>query len=91
MKFEWDEGNLTHISAHGIEPHEAEEIILGDPVDVVEQEHEDEVRLVQIGVTKRMRVLVVVTTWRDDLLRVVTAYDAPPSMRDFFFAERGQT
>ncbi|WP_348267378.1 BrnT family toxin [Edaphobacter paludis] len=88
MAFDWDQGNLTHIAAHGIKPEEAEEAILDDPIDVLEQEHEDEVRLMQIGITKRMRVLIIVTTWRDDLLRVVTAYDAPPNMRDYFFAER---
>jgi uncharacterized DUF497 family protein len=47
--FIWDEGNLAHIAEHGVRPEEAEEALLGDPTDVMEQEHEDEVRLMQVG------------------------------------------
>jgi uncharacterized protein len=86
--FDWDEANVSHIAKHSITPEEAEEVLGSDPMDVAEQEHDHEVRLMQIGITKRMRVLIVVTTWREDLLRVVTAYDAPPNMRKVYLEDR---
>ena len=86
--FDWDEANVLHIAKHSVTPKEAEEVLGSDPLDVAEQEHEDEIRLMQVGITKRMRILIVVTTWRGDLLRVVTAYDAPPKMREVYFEDR---
>lgn len=83
MGFDWDEENLAHIAKHGVSRQEAEEALNSDPMDVAEQEHEQEVRMMQMGITKQMRVLIIITTWREDILRVVTAYDAPPSMREF--------
>lgn len=88
MAFDWDKENLAHIARHGVTRQEAEEALDSDPMDVTEQDHEEEVRLMQMGITKQMRILIVVTTWRDDLLRVVTAYDAPPNMREYFLADR---
>ena len=34
MIFDWDDANVTHIAEHDVAPEEAEEVILGDPLDV---------------------------------------------------------
>ena len=86
--FDWDEDNLRHVAEHGVEPEEAEQVLDNDPVDGGYQQHTTEERYINIGVTDAQRVLVVITTWRGDLLRVVTAYPASQSVREFYASER---
>jgi hypothetical protein len=86
--YEWDEDNVGHVAIHGIEPVEAQQVIENDPVDLEIQQHSSEDRLVQLGVTNALRVLVVVSTWRSDLIRVVTAFPAPPQLQSFYFQEK---
>jgi uncharacterized DUF497 family protein len=87
--FDWDEGNIRHIAAHDITPQEAEQVLLNDPVDGGVQDHEGEERRVEVGITDQARMLVVVTTFREDLIRVVTAYPAPPYFQNFYIKEKG--
>jgi len=82
--FDWDEENIAHIARHGVTPAEAEEAFKLAPMDIAEQHHEEEVRYVQLGITANLRILLIVTTWRGDLVRVVTAYPAPPSLRALY-------
>lgn len=86
--FEWDDHNLMHVAKHGVEPEEAEQVLGNDPVDGGTQQHSTEERHINIGVTDALRVLVVITTWRGELLRVVTAYPAPLAVREFYASER---
>jgi len=86
--FDWDKDNIAHIAANGVVPIEAEQVIGNNPIDLHPQQHESEERILQVGVTDALRVLVVVSTWRDDHIRVVTAYPAPPHLREFYFAEK---
>jgi uncharacterized protein len=86
--FDWDEGNLDHIARHGVSREEAEQVILNDPVDVWRQVQDGEERFMQIGVTDAMKVLVVIITWRGELVRVVSAFPASPRLRHYFAAER---
>ena len=32
--FDWDEENIEHIAKHNVVPEEAEQVILGDPLDI---------------------------------------------------------
>ena len=34
MEFDWDEANTGHVARHNVQPVEAEEVILNDPVDL---------------------------------------------------------
>ena len=86
--FDWDEANISHIARHRIAPEDAEHVLLNDPVDGGTQDHAGEQRSINVGVTAAMRVLVVITTWRNERLRVVTAYPASPSARAFYQSER---
>jgi hypothetical protein len=86
--FDWDEENIAHIARHGVMPAEAEEALTIAPMDIAEQHHDEEVRYVQLGTTANMRILLVVSTWRGDLVRVVTAYPASSSLRENYAEER---
>lgn len=76
LEFEWDTGNIEHIALHGVTPAEAEYVLLHPTIDLGYQGWHDEERYAEIGATANGRILVVVTTWRGDRIRVVSAYDA---------------
>ena len=84
--FEWDQGNIDHIAKHGITPGEAEQVVLNNPVDLEFQVRSGEERIAQVGQTDTGRILVVVTTVRDELIRVVTGISgqgkAPEGLSD---------
>ena len=86
--FDWDEENRAHIARHGVSPEEAEQVLANDPLDGGIQDHAGEDRFVEIGRTDAMRLLVVITTARGELTRVVTAFPAPPDARRFYRARK---
>ena len=88
--FDWDEANLAHIAGHGVTREEVEDAMSIAPIDLMRQYYEDEDRFVQLGVTSAVRVLVVITTWRGDLIRVVPAYPAPALLQRQYWEERRQ-
>ena len=88
--FDWDEANISHIARHNITPEEVEQVLVNDPVDLGEQSENTERKFIQVGLTQEARCLAVVTTWRRDRLRVVTAYDAPRWMQKLYVAEKRQ-
>jgi uncharacterized DUF497 family protein len=88
--FDWDEHNIRHVAEHDVTPEEAEQVLLNDPAYAGLQDHDGEERLVEVGVTDALRILVVITTFRGELIRVVTAYPAPPAFRDFYISEKGR-
>lgn len=88
MEFEWDEHNRAHIARHKVRPEEAEQVVLNDPLDVEVQLQNGEERIVQIGETRRGRILVVVTTWRREKTRVVTAFSANKQLKELYARSR---
>ena len=88
VEFDWDEANLGHLARHGVLPEEAEQVILDDPVDIGIEMAGDEERYVTLGATDKGRVLVVVTTWREDRVRVVTAFEPVKRLIHFYYRER---
>ncbi len=89
LRFEWDDANRSHIAAHRVSCLEAEQVIENEPFDLEMQSVNGEERFVQLGETNAGRILVVVSTWRRTLIRVVTAFDAPKSMKLTYIAQRG--
>lgn len=79
LDFEWDAGNIEHIALHGVSPEEAEYVLQHPTLDMGYQDWHDEERYTEVGATAKGRILVVVTTWRGDRIRVVSAYDASRS------------
>ena len=65
----------AHVARHGLLPEEAEQVILNDPVDVGMEIVEGEERYLNLGATVQGWVLLVVTTWCEDRVRVVTEFE----------------
>jgi len=79
--FDWDSANTAHIAEHEVTPEEAEQVILGDPLEMgFETSGDGEDRWNYIGETSEQRVLQVLFTLRDEKIRVVTAFE--PTRRD---------
>jgi len=75
--FEWDDENVEHIGEHRVTPREAEQAVL-DPMCMdaetssMESEHRDGV----IGMTDQGRILQVIFTDREGLIRVLQTMTA---------------
>ncbi|HUS06194.1 MAG TPA: BrnT family toxin [Bryobacteraceae bacterium] len=88
VEFDWDEADIGHLDRHRIRPEEAEQVILSDPADIGMKIVEGEERYVNIGATAQGRVLVVVTTWREHRVRVVTAFEPIKRLIHFYYQYR---
>jgi uncharacterized DUF497 family protein len=88
MLFDWDGANRAHIARHKISPQEAEQVLLNDPLDLEIQTVDDEERFTQVGATDSGRILLVVATWRNDTIRVVTAWDAQSMLKQEYLQNR---
>src|SRR6266478_3916050 len=88
IEFDWDEANIGHVARHSVLPEEAEQVILNDPVDLGMEIVEGEERYLNLGATVQRRVLLVVTTWREDRIRVVTAFEPIKRLMHFCYQER---
>jgi len=76
IEFDWDDENLNHIARHGVTREETEFVLKHRTLEGEVQDWHDELRFTEVGMTAAGRVLLVVTTVRNDRIRVVTAYDA---------------
>ena len=88
--FEWDRHNLRKIRAHGIRREEVQQSLANDPILVHEQDVEGEIRFVYYAESDARRLLAVIVTTREELIRVVTAYDLAPAQRRDYFARRAE-
>jgi uncharacterized protein len=85
---DWDEANVGHLARHSVRAEEAEQVVLSDPVDLGMEIVEGEERYVNLGATMQGRVLLVVTTWREDRVRIVTAFEPIKRLIQFYYQER---
>lgn len=90
LEFDWDEANTSHVALHNVQPTEAEEVIIRVRVDLGIQIVEGEERYLNLGATSQGRVLLVVTTWRENRVRVVTAFEPIKRLIQFYYRERGK-
>jgi uncharacterized DUF497 family protein len=88
LQFDWDPGNISHLAKHDISPAEAEQVILNEPFDIGFDLRDGEERIAQIGETNTGRMLVVITTIRQERIRVVTAFPAKKRLRNFYLTQR---
>jgi uncharacterized protein len=89
VAFEWDASkNERNIRKHGVH--------FADAVAALEDEHAitigegsdpDEERFVSLGLDSKLRVLVVVYTYRGDDVRIISARPAEPRERGFYEAQ----
>jgi uncharacterized DUF497 family protein len=90
LVFDWDEANLAHLARHDVTPQEAEEVVLGDPLDIELQTAESsggEERILHVGETRKGRILELVSTWRGGKARILSAWDAPRQSKLDYLAE----
>jgi uncharacterized DUF497 family protein len=88
--FDWDKANLAHLARHDVTPQEAEEVVLGDPLDIELQTAEGsggEERILHVGETRKGRILELVSTWRGGKARILSAWDAPRQSKLDYLAE----
>jgi uncharacterized DUF497 family protein len=88
IEFNWDEANIGHMARHGVLPQEAEQVVVNDPVDLGMEIVEGEERHLNLGATLHGRVLLVVTTWREERVRVVTAFEPIKRLTQLYYQER---
>jgi uncharacterized DUF497 family protein len=86
--FEWDDANILHVAEHHVVPEEAEEVILGDPLDIGLELVNGEERSSHVGETNEGRILQVVITFRGERMRVVTAFEPDKQWKIFFLEQR---
>ena len=90
LQFDWDTANRDHLARHGVTPEEAEEVVLGDPLDTELQVADgsgEEERFLQLGETVKGRILQMLTTWRGGKVRVISAWDAPKQLKLYYLTE----
>jgi hypothetical protein len=77
MRFEWDEAKrVANLRKHGIDFVDVPEIFERDTVTVIDDRFEyDEVRYLTLGLLKS-RVILVVHTESDDIIRIISARKA---------------
>jgi uncharacterized protein len=90
IEFDWDEANIGHLARHRVLPEEAEQVILGDPVDLGMEIVKGEERYLNLGATERGRILLVMTTWREHRVRMVAAFEPIKRLIQFYYQERGR-
>ena len=88
IEFDWDEANIDHLARHSVLPGEAEQVVVNDPVDIGMEIVNGEERYLNLGATVQGRVLLVVTTWREDRVRVITAFEPIKRLIQFYYQER---
>jgi uncharacterized DUF497 family protein len=77
LYFDWDEHKIGHIAEHDVTPEEAEQVLLGDSLEVdFNPVSNGEERWPYFGKTDRGRVLTVIIPLRGEKMQVVTAFDA---------------
>ena len=87
--FEGDEGNIGHLARHGIRPVEAEDAIVDPHAILVEIQAGGEERVKAVGVTAGGKIIVVVFTLRGEVIRPITAYEAPICIQETYLRGEG--
>lgn len=86
-EFDWDEENVEHIAQHNVLPEEAEEVILGDPLDIGFDVVDGGERWSYLGETNDGRILWCTITLRGMRMRVVTAFEPEKHWKVFYLEE----
>lgn len=85
--FQWDDGNLSkNWEKHHVHFLECEQIFFNHPLIVSDDEKhsENEIRLLTLGQTNVGRLLFVVFTIREKMIRVISAKDMNPKERKVY-------
>ena len=82
MEFEWDPNKAErNLKKHGIDFADATLVLYDDLAVTVLGDGEDEERFATLGADAFGRLLVVVFTWRNERIRIISARPATPKER----------
>ena len=74
MDYQWDPDKARiNLRKHGISFADAVLVFEDDAAITVEDEHDQEERYISIGMDAQSRILVVVFTWRNNSIRIISA------------------
>ena len=90
LNFDWDDVNVGHIAEHQVLPEEAEEVILGDPLDAGFDVVDGEERWSFLGETAEGRILRVVMTLRGERMRVITAFEPEKHWKTLYLEQKAR-
>ena len=85
--FDWDDGNSSkNWYKHQVSKRESEQVFFNKPIIVFEDiKHSDsEIRYYLLGKTNKNRLLMIVFTIREDLIRLISARDMSKKERSFY-------
>jgi len=88
LLFDWDDANILHVAEHDVAPEDAEEVILGDPLDIGLELIDGEERSPHVGETNEGQILRVVIAFRGQRMRVVTAFEPEKQWKIFYLEQR---
>lgn len=86
--FDQDDANILHLAEHGVTPEEAEEVMLGEPIEVDFEVFDGEDRRSYVGQAREGSILRVAITLRGERIRIVTAFEAPRYWKNFYLENR---
>jgi len=82
MDYQWDpEKALTNLSKHRIDFADAVSVFGDEKALTIEDDYPDEERYITIGMDAFGHVLVVVYTWREETIRLISARKATAQER----------
>lgn len=85
MEYEWDPAKASsNLEKHGVDFADAVIALEDENALSMADDHPDEERFVAMGIDALGRVLVVVYTWRDERVRVISARKATPRERRLY-------
>jgi uncharacterized protein len=85
MRVEWDSQKAAfNLKKHGIDFADAVTVLFDDMAISIPDDATGERRFAALGMDALARVLVVVYTWREDCIRIISARNATPRERGFY-------
>ena len=87
-EFDWDDSNRDHLALHNVTPEEAEEAVLDPHAVLLDIQSDEEERIKSVGITSRGRIIVVISTFRGEAIRPITAYAADVRLQGTYLTQR---
>ncbi len=80
MEIEWDRKKaISNLKKHGIDFADAVAVLEDERAITISEDYPDEERFITIGMDAFSRILVVVYTWRETKIRIISARRATTS------------
>lgn len=80
MEYEWDSGKaIANLKKHRVSFADAVTVFSDDRARTMEDPQPDEERSITLGTDAQGNILVVVYTWREDRIRIISARKATPA------------